>query len=139
RHHVLGRQLANTLDRDPLFAGTRRGGGDRLLNRLLDVVARDRTVRAAAGHRVQVDAEVLGELADRRLGQRAFHDGGRLWLFDDRRRGGRGPRAALGRRGPGTVADENGRPPARRGTTDQAGLDRALGGRHLDRGHRLRR
>jgi len=71
-------------DRDPFLpryrgraAGGRRGWGGRFLPRRclrqrdgrLDVLAGDRASRAGSGQPGQVDAEVLGQLADRRLGQ----------------------------------------------------------------------
>ncbi|CAM5267259.1 hypothetical protein STENM223S_11235 [Streptomyces tendae] len=114
------RRLADPLDRDAGLA--RRAGGRRCRHRgrgrprrprgpapappprgagrdgRVDVLAGDDTVRAGGHHGRQVDAEVLGQLAHRRLGQRAVADGRR----------GRG----LGRRG------------RRRSVTVDLGLDR---------------
>ncbi|MBD2900810.1 hypothetical protein amrb99_98200 [Actinomadura sp. RB99] len=102
--HRGGGRLADALDRDPLLAF---GGGARRLRGLRrgrtglggeDVVAGDRAVRARAGDRRQVDAEVLGHLPDGRLGQRqpVFH---RLWTNGRRRRPNGGRRGRRGRCG----------------------------------------
>ncbi len=85
--HRAGHHLAHALDRlAPLALATvdvveveaahqtLGGQGRRAVTTVggqLDVVAGDRATRAGRGDRAQVDAEILGELAHRRLGERA--------------------------------------------------------------------
>src|SRR6185312_12659339 len=147
RHHGRGHVLAHAADRYALLAaGDRRRGGRpgsvpglgrtglRIrLRRPLYVVPGDRAVRATARQRGKADAEVLGQLAHRRLGQcwlgwRAgrgsdarfgspwfgrylrcldghFGRGGHLGRF---RASGRGPAGTPGGgRGPDPVADQD--------------------------------
>src|SRR5699024_8951661 len=87
-YHGLGHHLRHTLERDPLlvFASlTRRGGrrrrrtrrrGGHLVGGTADVVARHVTVGAGRHHLGEIDAEVLRELAHRRLRQWLGRAGG---------------------------------------------------------------
>ena len=77
-HHRRRGVLAHALDRDAGLAAPGRAGVVELttvlgrpLGGLLDVVARHRAVRAGRRDRGEVDAERLGELAHRRLGEHA--------------------------------------------------------------------
>lgn len=113
--HRLGGGLADALDRDPLVdAGLGRhdrdgrGGGSGLGHRRggrVDVLAGDDPVRSGRDDVAQVDAEVLGELANRRLGQRPFADR----LLRDHRRHGRDRR----RRNHGSRGNHGSRRPPR--------------------------
>src|SRR5690606_19102799 len=69
------------------------------------VLPGDQAAVAGRGDRAQVDAEVLGELAHRRLGE---HRAGGGRLLRHRRGGGRGGRGLGGRRG-GAVGGRRGR------------------------------
>jgi len=89
RHHGRGHVLAHAADRDALLAAGDRGHGGRpgsvpgsgrtdsgvCGRRPLHVIPGDGAVRAAARQLGQADAEVLGQLAHRRLGQHASSGG----------------------------------------------------------------
>src|SRR5262249_18346558 len=95
RDHRRRGVLAHALDRDPglsLARAQRSSRRGRFGRRGLDVVARDRAVRAGRGDVGEVDAERLRELAYRRL-RRAAVAGGRA--------GGGGGGGRAGRRGGG--------------------------------------
>ena len=129
--HGGGGELADALDRDPLLAapgsntaaslaGLRPAGAARRGG--VDVGAGDDAVRPGAGDRGEVDAEVLGELAHRRLGQRPSRP--RPWATP---RGPRRRRSACGR----LAADLE--PPWRTGSVAGVGRGGSAPGRRAGR------
>ena len=153
RDHRRGRRLAHALDgmrssRPPRRAPHRRRAatavGAAVDRPRCDVLAGDRCPCGPLGDGGEVDAEVLGQLAHRRLGERTRARRGGASASSGAGTGGGGRarcraawrggtwsacvRGGVRRTRPRAVADQHGAASARRGAADHAGLDRALGG-----------